>query len=223
MKSTYRVLVVLAVLSLAALACSLTDRISSKNSVSVDATAGPTVLFQDDFSRTGSGWDRSSDETSVTDYLDDTYQIKISEANWFAWSNPGKTLGDVRIEVDAWKADGPDGDAAVICRYVDEGNFYILSITTDGYYGIVKYKDGEDTLLGSDSLQYSSQIKTEAGAVNHLRADCVGDHLTLYVNGELLAEVTDADFSSGDIGLISGTYDEGGTDMRFDNLVVYRP
>ncbi len=223
MKSTYRVLAVLAVLSLAALACSLTSSKSDRNAASADATAGPSLLFQDDFSRTGSGWDRSSDESSTTDYIEDTYQIMIAETNWYAWANPGKTLGDVSVEVDAWKASGPDGDAAIICRYVDESNFYILSITTDGYYGIIKYKDGEDTLLGSDSLQDSSVIKTDAGAINHLRADCVGDHLTLYVNGELLAEVTDADFSSGDIGLASGTYDEGGTDMRFDNLVVYRP
>ncbi|GAP15930.1 hypothetical protein LARV_03725 [Longilinea arvoryzae] len=223
MKSVYRILAVLAVLSLAALACSLTKGTSDQTSVSTKAPAGPTLLFQDDFSRTGSGWDRSTDESSTTDYIDDTYQIKITETNWYAWANPGKTLGDVHIEVDAWKADGPDGDAAIICRYVDASNFYLLSITTDGYYGIIKYKDGEDTLLGSDSLQGSDLIKTDAGAVNRLRADCVGDHLTLYVNSELLAEVTDADFSSGDIGLASGTYDEGGTDMRFDNLMVYRP
>ncbi|TLN09546.1 DUF1080 domain-containing protein [bacterium] len=147
----------------------------------------------------------------------------MQEVNYYTWANPGKTFGDVRVEVDAWKADGPDGDAAILCRYQDESNFYLLGITTDGYYGITKLKDGEDTLLGSDVLESSSLIKTGAGETNHLRVDCVGDHLTLYVNGQVLADVTDADFTNGDVGLAGGTYDVAGSDMRFDNFVVYRP
>lgn len=224
MKSTLRILAALAAVSLATLACSLTDRTAQNDSPSApQATSGPTVLFQDDFSRVTSGWDRYEDEKTRTNYVEDTYQIKVDEVNWYTWANPGKTFGDVRVEVDAWKANGPDGDAAVICRYVDESNFYLLGITTDGFYGITKIKDGEDTLLGSEYLEESSLIKTGAGEINRVRADCIGDHLTLYVNGEILAEVTDADFTSGDVGLAGGTYDDGGTEMRFDNFVVYRP
>lgn len=229
MKPTYRFLAVLAILSFATLACSLTSR--SADSIATQppgrsvptATAAPTVLFKDDFSNPDSGWDRYSDDTTNTDYLENGYQIKVDQTNFYTWANPGKTFSDVRVEVDAWKAAGPDGDAAVICRYQDKSNFYLLGITTDGYYGITKIKDDQDSLLGSDQLELSKLIKTEAGAVNHLRADCVGNRLTLYVNGEILADVTDADFTSGDVGLVGGTYEEAGTDMRFDNFIVYRP
>jgi len=229
MKPTFRLLAVLAVFSFATLACSLTSR--SADSLTTPsaaprvpvATTGPTVLFEDDFSDASSGWDRYSDDTTNTDYLENGYQIKVDETNFYTWSNPGKTFSDVRVEVDAWKAAGPDGDAAVICRYQDKSNFYLLGITTDGYYGITKIKDDEDTLLGSDQLEFSKLIKTDAGAVNHLRADCVGNRLTLFVNGEILADVSDADFTSGDVGLAGGTYEEAGTDMRFDNFIVYRP
>ncbi|TLN19113.1 hypothetical protein FDZ74_06290, partial [bacterium] len=68
MKTTYRLLAVLAVLSLAALACSLTDATPTQSSGGSSATAAPTVLFQDDFSSTSSGWDRYSDDTTSTDY-----------------------------------------------------------------------------------------------------------------------------------------------------------
>lgn len=224
MKFPFRLLIVLAVLSLAALACSLTDQTPSvPSSGAPQATSGPTVLFQDDFSRNSSGWDRYSDDSASTDYFEDTYRIKVDDSNWYAWANPGKTFTDVRVEVDAWKASGPDGDAAIICRYKDEQNFYLLNITTDGYYGISKIVAGEDTLIGSDMLEFSSLIKTGAGEVNHLRADCIGNRLSLYVNGDILAEVTDSDLTSGDVGLASGTYDDPGTEMRFDNFVVYRP
>lgn len=56
MKFPFRILAVLAVLSLAALACSFTDQTPSvPSSGAPQATSGPTVLFQDDFSRNSSG------------------------------------------------------------------------------------------------------------------------------------------------------------------------
>lgn len=234
MKPSFRLLAALAVLSLATLACSLNDTIkidlpgkseatSTVASEESAGTTGPTVLFEDDFSQTSSGWDRYIDASGITDYLDGAYQIKVLESNWYAWANPGKTFTDVRVEVDTWKAEGPDGDQGIICRYQDMENFYLLGITTDGYYGITKIVDGEDTLLGSEYLEFSDLIDITPGAVNRLRADCIGDHLTLYVNGQILADVTDGDLGGGDVGLVSGTYDEGGSDMRFDNFVVYRP
>ena len=36
-----------------------------------------SVLFQDDFSRTASGWDRYSDDTYLTDYMDGGYRIAV--------------------------------------------------------------------------------------------------------------------------------------------------
>jgi hypothetical protein len=114
------------------------------------------------------------------------------------------------------------GDMGIICRYKDESNFYFLRITSDGYYGISKLVDGEESLLGSEELQSSSQIKTGT-ETNRLRADCVGNTLTLYANGQVLASVTDDSLTGGDVGLIAGTFDQAGNDARFDNFVVYRP
>jgi hypothetical protein len=73
-----------------------------------------------------------------------------------------------------------------------------------------------------DALQPSKAIRLGT-ALNRLRADCVADRLTLYVNGEKLVEVQDTEFASGDVGLIAGTYQSAGTDIRFDNFIVYQP
>jgi hypothetical protein len=43
------------------------------------------------------------------------------------------------------------------------------------------------------------------------------------VNGQTLAITEDADFFSGDAGLMSGSYNDGGVDISFDNFVVYKP
>jgi hypothetical protein len=53
--------------------------------------------------------------------------------------------------------------------------------------------------------------------------DCVGEALTLYVNGIQIASVADSDFAKGDVGLMAGTYDITGTDIHFDNFIVRQP
>ena len=61
-------------------------------------------------------------------------------------------------------------------------------------------------------------------AQNHIRADCIGDTLTLYVNGQQVSTVQDAAFTSGgDVGIFAGTYDTPGADIHFDNFVVTAP
>jgi len=71
-------------------------------------------------------------------------------------------------------------------------------------------------------MRADSNIKTGL-AVNHLRADCMGNTLTFYVNGFQLAQVQDSTLASGDIGLLAGTFAQPGVDVVFDNFVVLQP
>jgi hypothetical protein len=233
-------------LVLVGLACTLpfdsNDVVSDEQT---DTDSG--ILFSDDFSDRHSGWDRYSDTGGITDYENGIYRIYVSEANWDYWANPGKSFTDVRVEVDATKARGPDdNDIGVICRYksvddfhlanitnvsysgenktvLDEMNhFYFFIITSDGFYGIGKTVGNDTVYIGQDELLPSDGIKT-GRATNHIRADCIGPELSLYVNGVLLTTVTDSDFYNGDVGLMAGAYDTPGTDIHFDNFVVYDP
>jgi hypothetical protein len=57
--------------------------------------------------------------------------------------------------------------------------------------------------------------------VNHLRADCSGDTLTFYVNGEKLLEKKDTAFKTGGVGLVVTTQPKSDSlDVRFDNFFV---
>jgi hypothetical protein len=71
-------------------------------------------------------------------------------------------------------------------------------------------------------MQSASVIK-QGAASNHIRADCIGNSLTLYVNDVQVATVNDISFSEGDVGLMAGAYDVPGVDILFDNFVVYKP
>jgi hypothetical protein len=183
------------------------------------------VLFRDDFSNPHSGWDVVHEKDAVIEYTaQGRYRIWLNYPHTAIWANPGLQFTDTRIEVDAIKASGPDDNQfGVICRYEDADNFYFFLISSDGYYGIGKTKDGKQTLLtGGGNMDFSPEI-AKGHASNHLRADCVGSNLALFVNGRHLATVADTDFSRGDVGLMVGTFGEPGTDIRFDNFAVYAP
>lgn len=181
------------------------------------------VLFEDDFSDESSGWDRYRGDEGITDYENGAYRIVVHETQFDIWSNPYLDLTDTIIEVDATKTTGPDdNDFGVICRYQGLENFYYFIISSDGFYGIFKIKDGLHEVIQMDLMEYSSVIN-QGNNTNHIRADCIGDHLSLYVNGQLLTQSRDSDFSSGDVGLIAGTFDTPGTDILFDNFVVTKP
>ena len=212
----YRYALVLLLVGAFTLSCAVTG--------ATPAPAGETgVLFQDDFSDPGSGWDQVSFETGLTDYADGVYRIYVNEASVDYWANPGRSYTDVRVEVEATKVGGSDdNDMGIICRYQDADNFYFAVISSDGFAGIVKAEGGEQTPISSEALESSDAVR-KGGTTNTIRFDCVGESLTLLVNGTQVATATDAEWSKGDVGLVAGTFDTPGTDVHFDNFVVREP
>ena len=66
------------------------------------------VQFQDDFSRPGSGWDRTREQSYWADYLNGAYQIQIETPNTEVWALPRLDLEDAQISVETVKVAGPD-------------------------------------------------------------------------------------------------------------------
>lgn len=185
--------------------------------------AGPKILFQDDFSRKGNDWLQLRDEDGITDYDQDGYRIKVDKAEWIFWSNPGLSLTNVKIDVDATKIGGPEeNEFGVICRYVDENNFYFFSVTSDGFFSVTKLINGEYEFIGMEEFGATDAVNA-GNTLNHLTGECNGNVLRFWVNGTLLAETQDDTFTEGDVGLIAGTTDISGTDVLFDNFVVTEP
>jgi hypothetical protein len=192
------------------------------------------VIFKDDFSSSSSGWDQINDTDGITDYKNGSYQIMINtigaSGNGMSfWASPGlesQMPADLTIDVDVTKAGGPDdNDFGVMCRYTskdDAHSFYQFLATSDGYVGIMLISGGDQKIISSDKLQPSDLVK-QGEASNHVRAECIGSELTLYVNGKKAASATDTTLTGGDVGLIAGTYSTPGTDVRFDNFVVSKP
>jgi hypothetical protein len=218
------------VLIVASLACNATSKLPSID-LSTSTPEANKIVFQDDFSDTSTGWPSSTDADGIVDYDSGSYRIRVDtigadKKGIDIWAHPGQDIkGDVRVEVDATKIGGPDSnDMGVICRYSkknDKYNFYYFLITSDGYVAIAKMKDSHPTFISGEQMEESSAIKKTQ--TNHIRGDCIGKKMTLYVNDEQVATATDSDFTGGDVGLIAGTFGTTGVDIHFDDFVVRQP
>jgi hypothetical protein len=187
-----------------------------------EVSAG-SVLFQDDFARTTSGWDRYKDEAYSANYVNGAYQINITTPNTQAWARPNLEFNDVRVEVMATKTDGPDDNMfGVICRYQDAQNFYFFVLSSDGYSGIGVYRNGKERLISADAMHPSPLIQS-GDSPNHIRAECIGTQLTLFINGSLATQVSVSNAQPGDVGLIAGAYETAGVEIRFDQFSVTKP
>ena len=209
-----RIIFITLILGLASLACFSTG----------SPTPSSNILFSDDFSNTSKKWDQVTDGSRTTDYYNNSYRIVVNDTNTDTWANPGsESFTDTRIEVDATKNGGPDdNDFGIICRYTDVDKFYYGVISSDGYYSIMKMTSDGGKPIGNENMLQSDKIILGASS-NHIRFDCVGSTLTLYVNGTQIDQQTDADYIAGNVGMIAGTFTTAGTDILFDNYFIYKP
>jgi hypothetical protein len=188
------------------------------------SVSGQKILFKDDFSNSSSGWDTAATSTGETNYSQGAYRIWVNEPYTDLWANPGLQFEDTRIEVKASKAGGPDDNVfGLICRSDSAGDkYYYFVVSSDGFYGIGKVNGAEQHLLSAEKMMPSEAI-LQGKKTNLLRADCIGDQLAFYVNGQKVAEVQDGEYPGGDIGLTAGSFDKPDVDIRFDDLVVFKP
>ncbi|MEA4909477.1 MAG: hypothetical protein VB089_17790 [Anaerolineaceae bacterium] len=181
------------------------------------------VLFSDDFSDPQSGWETWSENGSMVIYQDGGLRILVNQPQYDYWSRPGKRYADTRLEVDAVKLAGPDNnDYGLICRHKDRDNYYAFLIGSDGYAGVLKVYQGVYTLLNHQTLEFQAAVN-QGPAMNHLRAECIGSTLSMYINEQKVFEVQDQDMIEGEVGVIAGAYDQPGVDVIFDNFAILQP
>ena len=190
----------------------------------VDRETASPILYQDDFSDPGSGWEVGDYDDGSVGYRDGAYFVTSTTNEKVMWGLATRSFSDLILEVDATQVSAPANDDnayGVMCRVQANGyDGYILRISGDGFSSIHKVVDGSPEVLVAWS---ESEAIRQGNAMNRLRVVCDGSTLALFVNGELAAEASDTSFTEGDIALIVATYEDEATEVHFDNLVVTRP
>jgi hypothetical protein len=187
--------------------------------------ADPETLFRDDFDNSNGKWGVGQFDHFERGYDRDEYFIELYTPNWLAWASAGLDFDDVVVEVDAYLSpESSDGHLGVLCRYVDEQNFYYFAVSPDGYYAIFLIQDGAPEALTGENqqMEHSQLVQAEAqtGEPSRVRAVCYQSQLSLYVNGELIETVVDDTLVEGDVGLGVGSGPQPNVRAYFDNFVV---
>jgi len=186
-------------------------------------TSSPTVttrLLEDNFADSDSGWESGADIDAEWGYVDGEYHVTVLTPDITAWANlvERREWDDMTMIAEARRVAGPDDNAyGLIVRYVDRGNYYLFAVASDGQYAVLMLRNDEWYDLAPWT---PSEVVRLGESTNLLRVECRGPYFRFYVNDELLADIEDDTFHSGSVGLAASSYDEGGVEVRFDNLLV---
>lgn len=166
-------------------------------------------------------WNFSDEAISMT-VENEQILVTIIDTDWSSINWWGDTFEDIALSIDAKQLDGRDGDGnfGLVCRSVDIDNMYTFDITNDGWYSISKLKDQEWTFL----VPYTESSAINQGdAWNTIQVTCVGDTLSMWVNGTFLASVVDSDLKEGDVAFSAVAFSVPNTSFVFDNFKLANP
>jgi len=192
------------------------------------STNSGSALFEDDFSTQNKTiWPEDSDENHFRGFSEGgKYGITILNPGKIAVAIPSvplnaETLTDVVVEFTATIVDGWESDAGyyeVGCRRTGDGGYAVLFY--NGYYA-VEYENAKANI----SFLKSKWVKTTAIQQydNRVKVSCIGSTITVWVNDQLLVQVSDpqARAKSGFVWLGAGAFDKpspNGVKVLFDDF-----
>ncbi len=184
----------------------------------VQATPAWQLVWEDDFSDPESGFYEGESEDRAFWYENGEYLVEGRQPNWLTWMYLGYSLTDIQLGIDTYIERGTGTTAyGALCRYQGEGDFYGFEFSEDGYYTIwLRYQDEYTTLA---TWTYDSRLIENRW--RRMTIECVGDQLSLKLDGELLAQAKDATLTYGDVGLLVESGEIGGSLVKFDHFSLY--
>lgn len=191
--------------------------------VAVNQPVETGTTYADDFSNDGSGWDVYSTETGSANYSNGEYFLEDIGGDVYYYAQPYLTFDNVEMSFDIRVAEnnGTDlNEIDLICRNVDVNNNYEFRLYNDGQVGISKWLDGEYLILVE-----LNPAGIDWSLPHHVTVTCNGNHLSMKVDGNLVAETNDDSFTSGGIAL--AVYNPNAEGSRFvaafDNFAAAVP
>lgn len=195
-------------------------------------TPSVTPLFQDTFKNNNNGWDLTNPSGASIKLANNGKLVMESDNNkLFQELVPGKTFGDLRVDVDADLTAGVQANGyGVYIRGASTqddplGINYRFEVYGDGTFAV--YKGVQNT----DGTTQSNNVKTKtvhkailyAGQANHLTIIAKGAEMTFQVNGETIYTFSDKSYKSGSVALfvsnVSGV--KAGAQATFQNLAIF--
>jgi len=246
MKGNLKIVLAIASLALAALACQAVSGAPIANNtpdvVAPADTSAPNVnvppvatqpknpvsnsdaLLDDDFSNSRTQWGTGKDADSAVEYVNEALNFKIIKQNFVVWSYPNESdYENVHLEVTVIN-NGTDSNTAfgIKCdmQHPITDSHYYFAVTPAGQYAIAKASLAlSDVFLTNNDEWADSDLIAKDASSYRLGADCGNGKLTLYVDGQQIASVDDTSYTTGGIALFAwSAKDSTTTDVSFDDF-----
>jgi hypothetical protein len=148
-----------------------------------------------------------------------------AKAQWAYVLYQPRVYTDVKIEATAANEGRNSNSISLVCRYSDQG-WYEFNIANDGLYNIL-------ACARTSPVSADCQFITEGGSgainqgqrTNQYTATCVGDVLTLAINGQRVNSVSDRSnrFPVGQVGFSASSFEYVPVIVGFDSFQVSQP
>ncbi|MBN1312424.1 MAG: hypothetical protein JXB30_13485 [Anaerolineae bacterium] len=199
---------------------------------------GWQVLFADSFDASGTWFVGSSEQENqpyTTSIHDGKYiwSFMPSAAPYVTGMVPGISpdpLGDFFVTVEAQQTKGEEACTyGVMLRNSTEGGYYFRIDDREGTFSF-NFVSRDEWLFYQPSGQFQTSVLSyeaprssaiRSGSPNVLGVIAEGPNFSLYINGELAAQITDDHVSSGKIGL--SLFCDVEAEVTFDNFAVFAP
>ncbi|MBW7884608.1 MAG: SH3 domain-containing protein [Caldilineaceae bacterium] len=195
------------------------------------AAPGVTVVLRDGFDDSASGWEVGDYDGGVVGYGDGYYFITADLEDEVMWGEAGRWFSGIAVEFDVTAVRGPENDLVgygMKCGIPGddrEVQGYGVFVSADGEYAlfrIIKKPEGEIGNNYEPLVDWTASAAIKQGYVtNHLRIECTGNALVLYINDELVDVAQVEGEIEGDIALAAVSFTEETAEVHFEDLVIY--
>lgn len=227
MEHKVRMVLVIGVLALAALACqALGGGTAPVSDAPVDDPApapASNVILRDDFS--SARWGTGTDADSAIEYVNGTLNFNVFTEDYFVWSTPNaETYSGIRMEATVINNDTDSTTAfGFICNKSAGNDFHYLVMTPAGQYAIAVAKEGEQDVFLTNNDEWADSDLIAVNAKSYrVGAECGNGRLTLFVDGRQVASVADSTYTSGRVAILVWSGEERGmvNNVSFDDFVM---
>ena len=236
MKSNLKVILAVACLALATLACAALTGGGGSNTpvapIDTDVPVSPTesqpstgdVLLISDFS--SAGWGTGTNADSSVEYTSEALQMIVFTKNHFTWSTPDdKDYQNVHMEVTVINNDTDETTAfGLMCNQQagEDNSFYYFAMTPAGEYAIARAAAGQtDVFLTNNDEWATSDLITKNAPSYRVGADCGNDNLILYVDGQQIASISDSAYTAGGVAVFTWSGEEAASaNVSFDDFAM---
>jgi len=198
---------------------------STTDSLTVPTQSTGNVLLTDNFS--SAQWGTGTDSDSSVEYANETLQMIMFTKNIFVWSHPNnRNYQNVHLEVTVVNNNTDSTTAfGLMCNWqtASKGSFYYFAITPAGQYAIAKASEGQSDIFLTNNDQFaSSDLIAQDASSYRVGADCGSNGtLTLYVDGQQIASVSDVSYTEGGVAVFTWSGEEATTtNVSFDDFLM---